>query len=105
MTDVPEVFALVVELGLALGAHPLTRHAGPWECDVGGGYRVAVNGHPEPRPTAGGFVLRPYTVYVEFEGWPFAVVDANGGAVVGADWAALAAALRDAIARAKVVRE
>ena len=40
---------------------------------------IAVNGHEEPRKTKGGISIRPYYLYVEFNGWPAGTVHPYGG--------------------------
>jgi hypothetical protein len=76
-------FDLIAQIAIALGAAPLhMKHAGCWECDIDGTWWVAVNGHTEPRKCTRGFEVPPYEAYVEFNGWPAAVIHPYGGGIV-----------------------
>lgn len=101
-----EAFAAVVDLALALGADPLHRHPGCWECRVDGSWHVAVNGHPDPRRSAAGDEVRPFSAVVTFGGWPAAVLSPAGGVFVAGTAASeggFIAAVRARLAREKGV--
>ncbi len=78
----------IADLAQALGAAPLTKHAGCWEVQVDSNWFLAVNGHRAPVPTttlAAAFDVPPFHAYVEWNGWPAAVIHplAGGPIVAG----------------------
>jgi hypothetical protein len=80
-------FLKVAELGIAIGAHPLTKHDGCWtyRLTTAPAWAFAVNGHAEPQPNPffdgldGTEPIAPYHCFVQFNGWPFAILGPHGG--------------------------
>jgi hypothetical protein len=81
---IPEAMGRVADLAQALGVSHINRLPGCWE-HAFGAYRLAVNGHREPKaPTfAPDFQVDPYHAYVERDGLPLAILSPGGGTVVG----------------------
>lgn len=82
---ISEVFSLIAELGLALGAAPTSKHPGCWECQVSPRWRIAVNGHREPKRSSTGCDVPPFHAYAERDGWPAGLFAPNGGIIAGYD--------------------
>lgn len=68
------------------GAKNLKDHPGCWERQVDETWFVAFNGHKEPTPTHGGkkslgqsVDVLPFSVYVEYNGWPAGILTPSGG--------------------------
>ena len=100
MTGPSEAFMRIVELGIALQIAPLDQHDGCWEADVDEHWFIAVNGHPEPRLMRKDQNLppvQPYTVYVEWNGFPAGILTYSDGCI-----AAGAAANEDTLIAALV---
>jgi hypothetical protein len=91
---------LVAQLAIKLKAHPMHKHPGCWEHQVDENWRIAVNGHRDPRNTSDGLTVPPFECYVEFNGWPAGFINPFGG-VLAAGAAAnedtFIQAVRDAI--------
>ena len=97
-------FALIAELAEALGVTAIGKLAGCWERDLDAHWFIAVNGHSAPTPCSKGADVPPFTCYVEWNGWPAALVTPAGGEIVAGSAAnedALIEALRDAITEAR----
>ena len=78
----------VVCYAISHGAADLKNHPGCWESQVDDGWFVAFNGHGEPTPTRGGkgrgdggatIMVEPFSVYVEWYGWPAGILTPGGG--------------------------
>jgi len=78
-----EAFALITELAIGLGAAPLTKHVGCWEHRLGDRWLIAVNGHRTPTKCSTGCEVPPFHAYVEYDGWPCALLMPFGGTTVG----------------------
>lgn len=76
-------FMLIADLCVALGATPLSKHAGCWEYNLGRRWLLAVNGHRTPTKTRAGLEVPPFHAYVERRGWPEGLLTQFGGAMVG----------------------
>lgn len=76
------VFDLIAQLCIAQDAAPLTRYPECWSATFGE-WVIAVNGHDEPKHYNGVLVPEFYA-YVEFNGWPFAIMSPFGDGIVGA---------------------
>lgn len=76
MTD---VMLAVAELAMRLGAAPINKHAGCWECQIDERWWVACNGHRSPVVCSKGVKVDPFEIYVEFNGWPAGLVNPRGG--------------------------
>ena len=95
-----EAFDLIAQLGIALGAAPLSKHTGCWEHAVDERWRVAVNGHREGKATSTGEVVKPFTAIVWFNGWPAGLISPRGGVIAAGEVAnegTLIAALQRAL--------
>lgn len=103
---VPEVFALVSDLGHALGVRDLKSRQGLWKHRIDDRWVVFVNPHREPIRCQGasvGFPLPALTMYFEFNGRPIGLFSSREGMLV-ADFAAearLIEALKVAILRVR----
>lgn len=83
-----EAFVRVVELGLALNIKPLPEHDGCWEHEIDERWWIAVNGHDKPqlmRKHPNLSPLAPYTIYVEFNGWPAGLLGIDGGCIAAGE--------------------
>lgn len=74
-----EAMRVVAELAFALNAPPMNGHPNCWELQVDEHWKIAVNGHRDPRKTTGGVEVMPFNCYVEFNGWPAGFFDPYGG--------------------------
>lgn len=75
-----EAFVRVAELCEARGEHPLSRYEGCWECVVDQHWKLAVNGHPEPKKCGlSDTAIEPFHCYVTFNGWPAFIFNPYGG--------------------------
>ena len=83
MQPISEAFALITELGIALGAAPLSKFAGCWEHSLGDRWFIAVNGHRTPTKTSTGLDVPPFHAYVEHGGWPGGLLTPFVGTMVG----------------------
>ena len=81
--QISEAFALITELGIALGAAPLSKFPGCWEHKLGGRWLIAVNGHRTPMKTSAGCEVPPFHAYVERDGWPGGLLTPFGGTMLG----------------------
>ena len=80
---ISEAFALITELGIALGAAPLSKFIGCWEHRICNRWLIAVNGHRTPTKCSTGCDVPPFHAYVEHDGWPGALLTPFGGTTVG----------------------
>jgi hypothetical protein len=80
---ISEAFALITELGIALGAAPLSKFVGCWEHRLGDRWLIAVNGHRTLTKTSTGCEVPPFHAYVERDGWPGGLLTPFGGTMVG----------------------
>ena len=76
------------------GAKDLKNHPGCWESQVDEGWFIALNGHKDPMLTSGGagkgdvvhpIPVEPYTVYVEWNGWPAGILTPFGGTLAAGE--------------------
>lgn len=84
---IPLAMAKVCELGLAVGAAPLNKREGCWECQVDQRWWLAMNGHHEDQTIATGEVVKPFTCYIKYNGWPAGVLDFGGGIIAAGEGA------------------
>lgn len=83
-----EAFTKIAELCHALGAGPMNKHAGCWECQVDKRWKIAVNGHPEPKVSSLSEVpIEPFHAYAEFNGWPAGILNPYGGTIAAGECA------------------
>jgi len=88
MSPIPEVFDLIIRLGIRDGVAPLPKtHPGRcWERDLGSGWWIALNGNREAVKCSKGIDVPPFTVYGERNGFPALLVGPKGGSVGGPGW-------------------
>jgi hypothetical protein len=87
------IFAYAKRAGVAA----ISQYDGCWEVDVDGRWWFAVNGHALPEPCSRGPSVQPFGVYVEYHGWPAALLDVNGEGLFAAGEAATAEAFVTAL--------
>lgn len=80
-----EIFCAIVEHAAALGVRNIGEIAGCWEVELDDAWWFALNGHGEPTKCSKGTEVPPFTVYVEFNGWPAGLVDPHGGVLAAGD--------------------
>lgn len=78
-----DVFVKIAELASATGAAPINRLAGCWTFDLGVRPEIRgwVNGHREPQ-MADGSPIPPFHAYLEWNGFPFAMLSPYGGSIL-----------------------
>lgn len=79
--QVPEAMKLVCALGLALGVAPLNKRSGCWEERIDEQWEIAVNGHRTPMRCSHDCDVPPFSVYVQYNGWPAGIIDPSGGVI------------------------
>jgi hypothetical protein len=84
---ISEAFALTAELCLAMNAAPVNQHSGCWELAVDDHWFLAFNGHNVPVNCSKSAKVPPFTIYIEYNGWPAGVVDPVGGTMAAGDCA------------------
>lgn len=102
--QVTEAFTALAELALALGASPLNKHPACWECQIDHRWRIAINGHREPKLCSfSNVALNTLQCYIEFNGRLVGSMSPIGGVIATGD-----AANEDTFitaVRARLVRE
>lgn len=83
--NIPEAFAAVVELGLALGAAPLNKFHACWECDIDDQWHISFNGHRETKKSRDGLNVPAFTLCVTFNGFPAGLIDPRGGVLAAGE--------------------
>jgi len=85
MSPIPEVFDLILRLGIRDGVAPLSKtHPGRcWERDLGSGWWIALNGNEAPVKCSRSVEVPPFTIYGERNGFPALLVNPKGGSVGG----------------------
>lgn len=99
----PNLMILVADYAQAMGATPLNRHDACWDSRIDDHWRIVANGHRQ-EIQHNGVRVPPFSVYVEFNGFPAGILDAYGGLMAAGEAAnarALARALRSATGRAR----
>ena len=88
MEPITEAFAAVAELGNALGAGPLNKHPECWECVIDERWKIAVNGHAEPKKCSlSGLPIEPFHCFIEYNGWPAGLMNPYGGTIAAGEGA------------------
>lgn len=79
--DIPvnEVFLEIGEYAYRQGARSIKDLPGCWEAHVDKHWWIAINAHTKEMKTSTGIPVPACSAYVEFNGWPAAVVNAAGG--------------------------
>ena len=102
--DPMEVFVELSYLAEALGVAPLKDRLGLWECDLGDGWEIAVNGHEETLTDSRGGKVEPFVCRCYWHGWPAGEFSPYGGYIAAGSVAnldSLLAAIRAATGRAR----
>lgn len=100
----PPISRAMAEIGLlaeALGVERINEMDGCWEYQVDSHWSISVNGHPEPTKNSRNADVPPFSVYIEFNGWPAGIIDPFGG-VIAAGAVANEAAFIDALRNARI---
>ena len=82
MTEIVKIFALVGEYAFELGIRNINKLSGCWEKQIDKSWFIAINGHSRKikiNTSQMDFELEPFSVYVEYNGFPTGVFDASGG--------------------------
>ena len=74
MTPLEAIFAYAKRAGVAA----ISQRPGCWEVDVDGRWWFAVNGHSSDQACSRGPWVLPFGCYIEYQGWPAAILDVNG---------------------------
>lgn len=77
-----DAFDLVVELCMATGNTPVTKHAGCWEYDIDAHWRIAVNGRRWPMRSIAGIEIPARHCYATYDGRPAALFGPHNGVFV-----------------------
>ena len=97
MDRISEAFVAVAELGFALGLRDIAKLDGCWEYQIDERWWIALNAHDQPVACSTGAEVEPFSIYVEFNGWPAGIFSAQGGVIAAGEAAneeAFLAALR-----------
>jgi len=78
---IPVALDRVAQLGLTLGVHDLNKLSGCWEHQIDAKWWIALNPHRQKTRCSHGSDVPPFTLYVEFNGWPAGFVNAGGGVI------------------------
>ena len=65
----------------AKGAKNIFQLPGCWESDVDGHWWIAINGHTETVSSSRGQDVPPFSVVIEFNGWPAGIIGPDGGVI------------------------
>lgn len=96
---ISEVLAEALELAQSLGATPLNKHHGCWEAQLDEHWWIAINAHRVPIKCSKDAMVPPFTMYIDFNGWPAGFVDPHGGTMAAGSLAneeTLLAAIKEA---------
>lgn len=77
------LYLAIAEWAGRQGARQVNALPNCWEGTLGD-RTIAINGHGEPRPMTGGGNVPPYSIMVLRGGWPEAMCDPGGGALINA---------------------
>jgi hypothetical protein len=94
VTPLDAIFAYAKRAGVAA----ISQRPGCWEVAVDEHWWFAVNGHILPESCSRGPFVEPFGVYIEYQGWPAAILDVNGVGEFAAGDVANAAAFVAALA-------
>ncbi len=76
-----EVWNYAAKLAIKDGKAPLNALSGFWQRKVGESWEIWLHAQKEPLKLPSGTPLEPFTMYVEFNGWPAGVLDPHGGSI------------------------
>ena len=97
------IFDLAAQIADKEGGVPLNKHNGCWVKKLDEHWTIAINGHGEPKKY-NNCDIPPYTMYVEFNGFPAGIVDPFGGVMATGELAnedALIAILKSVLGEAE----
>lgn len=77
--DPLEVFAAVAGVAERAGETPINQRAGTWERQLDPAWWIAVNAHRDPVTCSKGVEVAPFTMYVEYNGWPAGILSPTAG--------------------------
>ena len=80
-TSLCDIFVAITEYALRQGVTNIKDLPRCWECQIDSQWWIALNGHPEPTLCSRKVKVRPFTAYLEFNGWPAGDVDPYGGII------------------------
>jgi hypothetical protein len=101
--QIAEAFAMIAELGSALGVRDVNKLPGCWEHQVDEQWWIALNGHRETIKDSHGSDVMPFHAVIEFNGWPAGIISPAGGIIAAgscANESTFIGALREAAAKA-----
>lgn len=82
-----KAFAAVVELGLALGKRNMGSDPGCWEHQVDERWWFALNPHDDQTECSQGAKVPPFSIYVQFNGWPAGIIGVSDGVMAAGELA------------------
>lgn len=77
--EIPEVLGKAVEFMLSHGFEDIKHLPGCAEMAIDETWWIALNGHEDTTECSKGVGVPPFSLYIEFNGWPAGVVTAYGG--------------------------
>lgn len=81
-----EAFGKVAELCMARHEEPLTKYPGCWECTIDEHWKIAVNGHAEPKVCSlSTLPIEPFHCFIDFNGWPAGLMSPYGGTIAAGE--------------------
>lgn len=100
--SLPVILECLLKLTEKEGVKNIREAEGCYEKEIDEQWWIAINPHDEKLKCSHGPVVEPFTMYVEFNGWPAGIVTMNGG-MFAAGSAANEDAFIDALKRAAEV--
>jgi hypothetical protein len=76
-----EVMLAVVNMAERLGVKSINTLPGCWEHQIDKHWWIAVNGKRKPQMCSKGVQVPPFSIYIEFNGWPAGICDSHGGVI------------------------
>ena len=83
--NIPEALSEIAGLCLISGASPLTKYENCWEERLDEKWEIAMNGHKTPKRCSHGIEVPPFSVYVQYNGWPAGILDPTGGIIASGE--------------------
>lgn len=94
--QISEAMSEIAALAERLGIARINEREGCWEHRIDDHWSISCNGHQETTKNSQGVEVPPFSVYVEWCGWPAGIINPYGGAIA-AGAAANEAAFVDAL--------
>lgn len=82
---ISEAFYAAAEFAMSRGARNLVNVPGTWESAVGENWWIAINAHGDDVQCSRGIAVPPRSIYIEFNGWPFGIINSAGGRIASGD--------------------